>query len=87
MAIIEQYRYGLSAPSCGEDEINNMISIDIARFDQEAANRPDHANRLPPGCGELKLNPVVSSAGTVWPSLNACQIWTKVPVEIGNRKL
>jgi hypothetical protein len=65
MAIVKEYRYGLSEPSGGENQVNRMVSIDIARFDQEAACGRDNSNKLPPTCRELKLNPVVSTAGAV----------------------
>ena len=64
-----------------------MVSIDIARLDQEAASRRDKSNRLPPGCRELKLNPVVSMRRIALPGLNAGYIGTQVSVKIGNRKL
>ena len=85
VTIIEEYRYGLSAPSGGEDESNGMVSIDIARFDQEPANRTDTANRLPTSCRKLKLNPVVGRRRVALRGLNAGFIGTKAPVKIGNR--
>jgi len=64
-----------------------MVSIDIACLDQEAANRPDIANRWSPDCRELKLSPVVGTRRTALPGLNADHIGAIVPVKIGNRKL
>jgi len=64
-----------------------MVPIDIACLDPQAARRRDKSNRLPPDYGELELNPVVRIVRTVWPSLNAGQIWTRISVKIGNRKL
>ena len=58
-----------------------MVSIDIAGFDPEATRRREKPNRLPPGYGELKLNPVVNSAETVCPGLNAGQIRMHIPVK------
>lgn len=87
MTIVKKYCYGLIEPSSGENQVNGMVSIDIARLDPQAARRRDKSNRLQPDCGELELNPVVSIAGTVWPSLNAGQIWTHISVKIGNGKL
>ena len=84
MAIIKKYRYGLFEPSCGKDEINSMISVDIPRLDQQAARRRDQLNRLPPGCRELKLNPVVSGGGADSATLDTGEIGMLVAVEIGD---
>jgi hypothetical protein len=37
MAIIEKDRYRLIEPSRGQDQINGLVSIDIARLNQETA--------------------------------------------------
>jgi hypothetical protein len=86
MAIVKKYRYGLPKRS-REDQINSVISVYIARFDQEAASGRDQSYRLPPGGGELKLNPVVGTAGRGYSGFNPGQIWFKVSVKIRNRKL
>jgi hypothetical protein len=62
VAIIKEYGYGLSEPSGGDDQVNCVVSIDIARLDQKATRGPYKSNRLPPRCGELKLNPIISCA-------------------------
>ena len=49
MAIIEKYCYGLSEPSGGKDQVNGVVSIDVAGLDLEAACRPNKLNRLSPG--------------------------------------
>ncbi len=77
----------MSGPGSGEDQVNSAVSIDIAGLDQEAACRRTNLNGLSPDRGELKLNPVIGTAGTVWPGLNSGQIRTTVPVEIGNGKV
>jgi hypothetical protein len=87
MAIIEKYRYGLSKPSGDKDQVNCMISIDIARFDSEAANRPDNSNGLPSSCRKLKLDPVVGTRKVALAGLNAGYIRAKVPVKILNCNL
>lgn len=87
MTIVQEDCYGLIEPGSGEDQVNSMISIDIARLNPQSACRRDKPNRLPPDCGELKLNPVVSRAGAVWPSLNASQIRTHISVKICYCKL
>ena len=59
MSIIEKNRYGLPEQGASQDQINSMISVDIARRDLKAANTCDNLNGLAPGCREVKLNPVV----------------------------
>jgi hypothetical protein len=71
VAVIQKYRHGLSEPSGGKDQVNSVVSIDIARLDQEAACRRVKLNGLLPDSGELELNPVTISAGGAAPSLNA----------------
>jgi hypothetical protein len=86
MAVIEKYRYRLSEPSGDEDQVDRMVAIDIARFDQQAARRGNELNGLSPDGGKLKLNRVISTARAVLYGLNAGEIRTKVPVEIGDCK-
>src|SRR5277367_5364878 len=33
MTIIQKYRYGLSEPGAGKDQINGVISVNVTRFD------------------------------------------------------
>jgi hypothetical protein len=33
VAIVQKYRDGLPEPSRGKDQVNGMISVDVARFD------------------------------------------------------
>jgi len=77
----------MSEPSCREEQINRMVTVDVARFDQEAANRPDNENRLPLDCRKLKLNPVVGTRKVTLCGLNAGYIGVKVSVKIINCKL
>jgi hypothetical protein len=65
MAIIEKDCYGLIEPGGAEDQVNSMVSIDIARLDPQAACGRDKSKGLPPGCGELQLNPIISFARAV----------------------
>jgi hypothetical protein len=53
VAIIQKYRYRLPEPGGGEDQVNRMISIDIARLHAQATRGGAKLNRLLPGCGEL----------------------------------
>jgi hypothetical protein len=87
MAIIKKYRYWLSQPRGGKDQVNGMVSIDIARFNYQPASRCNKLNRLPPGFRKLKLNPVVGTRRVAPPGLNAGYVGVKVSVKIINRKL
>ena len=49
MAIIEKDCYGLIEPGGAEDQVNSMVSIDIARLDPQAACWRDKSKGLPPG--------------------------------------
>ena len=71
MTIIKKYRYGFSAPGGGDDQINCMISIDVAGLDLKPSGRRHNPNKLLPGGGKVKLNPVVSLVGIVAAGLNA----------------
>ena len=62
MTIVEKDCYGLIRPSSREDQVNSMVSVDVARLDPQAACRRDKSNGLLPNFGELKLNPIVSTA-------------------------
>ena len=86
MTIVKKYRYGLSERR-REDQIDSMISVYIARLDQQAAGRRDYSNRLPSNRGQLQLNPVIGTAGRCGSGLNAGQICVQVSVKIRNRKL
>jgi hypothetical protein len=74
-------------PRGGEDQVNSVVSIDIAGLNQQAARRSDKTNRLLADRGELKLDPVISIARTVHPTLDSGQIRADIPVEVGNCKL
>jgi hypothetical protein len=87
MTIIEKYRYGPIEPSLGQDQINGVVSVNVACLDAQTAGRRDHPNRLPPSRGELKLNPVIGGAGTVGLGLDAGQVRAKVAIEVGDGKL
>src|SRR5882724_8196249 len=59
VTIIEKNRNGLPKPPCGEDQIESVITVDIARNNLKTTCRRDDLKRLPPGNAELKLNPIV----------------------------
>src|SRR5271169_4481125 len=71
MTIIQKYRYGLSEPCAGKDQVNGVISIDVTRFDAQAARGRDQLNGLVPCGRELKFNPVGAAAAASGPGLNA----------------
>src|ERR1700724_208266 len=86
VAIIQKYRNGLTEQVISQDEVNCMISVDIARRDLKSANTGNNLKGLLPGCRELKLNPVLSMRGIALASLNTGEIRTEVTVEIRNCK-
>jgi len=86
MAVVQQDSYGLPEPGGREDQVNRVVSVDVACFDSEAAGGRDKLHGLPAGSGELKLNPVSAGAGLVATRLHAGQVEAAVAVEIGNCK-
>ena len=86
VAIIEKNRYGLLEPNASHDQIDSMVSIDIARRNLKAANGRDNLNGLSPSCRQPELNPVVSLGEITLPGLNAGKIRMTVAIEVGNRK-
>ena len=86
MSIVEKYRYRLTEQSSGEDQVDSAISVDITRRDLKTADTGDNLEGLAPACGELQLNPVVSSGEVGSSSLNAGQVRTEVAVKIIYRK-
>jgi hypothetical protein len=86
MTIIEKNRYGLPEQSGSQDQINSMISVDIARRDLKTTNTCNNLNGLVPGCRELQLNPVVTAGEVASPGMNADDVRTEVAVEIRDRK-
>jgi len=86
MAVVKKYGHGLFAPCGGDDQINTVISINVARLDEQAAYRGNKVDRLSSDLRKVYLNRVVGTARPVLSSLNAGEIWTTVAVEIGDRK-
>jgi hypothetical protein len=84
VAIVQKYRDGLPEPGGGEDQVNGMISVDVARFYPQASGRSDELHGLSPCSGELKLNPIGAGAGGVVSTLNAGQVRAMIAIEIGN---
>ena len=87
MTIIEKNCYGLFEPSSGENQVNSVVSIDVAGLDRKAARKSGNLNRLLPDCRKLKVNPVVGQGGVGSPDMYASYIGEKVSVKILNRKL
>jgi len=86
VAVVEKYGYGLFAPCRGDNQIDTVISINVACLDQQAAHRGDKVDRLSSDLRKVYLNRVVRTVGPVLSSLNAGEIWTSIAVEIGDRK-
>jgi hypothetical protein len=70
MTVVEEYRYRLFAPRGGYNQVNRMISVHVAGFNEEPARRANQSKRLPSRCGKLKLNAIMSMAKVIWPCLN-----------------
>ena len=84
VAVVQNYSDGLPEPCGGKNQINGVISIDVTRFDAQATGWRDKLQGLPPGDGELKLNPVRARAGGVVATLNAGQVGALIAVKIGD---
>jgi hypothetical protein len=70
MPVIEEYRYRAFVPGRGNNQIDGMISVHVAGFNEEPARRANQSKRLPSRCGKLKLNAIMSMAKVIWPCLN-----------------
>jgi len=86
MAVIEKNRYRLAKPGGDENQINGMITVDVACFDQQAAVGTHQPDELASGGRELELDPVFRAAVGVRARLNAGHIRTKVAIEISDGK-
>lgn len=86
MAVVKKYGYRLFAPCRGDDQIDAVVSINVARLDPQSAYRSNEVDRLSLDLRKVYLNRVVGTAGPVLSSLNVGEIWTTVAVEIGDRK-
>jgi hypothetical protein len=86
VAVVKKYGHRLFAPCGGDNQVDRVISIDVPRFDQEAAHRRNKLNRLSSDLRKEYLNRVVGIARPVLSSLNSGEIWTTVAVEVGDRK-
>jgi hypothetical protein len=84
MAVVQKNGDRLSEPCGGKNQINGVITIDVARFDPQAARRRDKLNELPSCCRELKLNPVGAAAAAIMPNLNAGQVRALIAIKISN---
>lgn len=63
-----------------------MVSVDVTRFNREAARRCQKMNVLPSDCREVQFNPVAACAGRALSRLDSGQVESMVPVEISDRK-
>src|SRR3984885_8252765 len=84
MAVVQQDRYGLPEPCGGEDQVDGMISVDVACFDAETTRGRDKLHGVPARRGELKLNPVGAGTRYAASRLDAGQVEAAVAVEIGD---
>jgi hypothetical protein len=84
---VQKHSDGLPKRCRRQHEIDRVIPVDIPRLDLQPAHRRHEPYRMPPGGRKLSLNPVVSAVGSARSSLHACEIRTKMPVKIRNRKL
>ncbi|MGA6955970.1 MAG: hypothetical protein WBY73_12725, partial [Candidatus Acidiferrales bacterium] len=82
VAVIKKNRDWLFAPRGGENQVYGVISIYVARFDDEAAYGGKKVKRLPSDVGKFYLNRVVGTGARVLSGLNAGEVWTTVAVEI-----
>jgi hypothetical protein len=82
VAVIKEYRHGLSEPGSSQHQVNGVVSIDIACFNLETSGRRGKSNELPPSCGKLKLNPVIRAPGATRSGLNAGRVWLTVSVKV-----
>ena len=86
MPIIKQHRDGLPEPRGGENQVNGVIAVDVAGFNQQPARRRDKPYELSPGGGALKLDPVVAVALGATARLNRGLVEVMIAVKIGDRK-
>src|ERR1700723_171395 len=84
MAVVQQDRYGLPEPCSGEDQVDGMISVDIARLDAETTRGRDKRHGFPARRGKLKLNPIGAGARYAASCLDAGQVEVAVAVKIGD---
>ncbi|MGB8540597.1 MAG: hypothetical protein WCD49_03070 [Candidatus Acidiferrales bacterium] len=84
MAVIQKNRYGLSEPCGSKNQVNDVISIDVARLDPQAAGRRDKLNGLLPRGGELKVNPIGACVGGAVSVLDDGEVRAKIAVKISN---
>ena len=82
VAVVQKYRYGLSEPCGSKNQVNGVISIDVARLHPQTAGGREKLNGLPPCCRQLKLNPVGAAAAAIMTSLNASEVQAMIAVKI-----
>jgi hypothetical protein len=58
VAIVEENRHRLPEPSCRQDQIESVITVNVAGNDLQAADRGGDLKGLAGGSTELQLNPV-----------------------------
>ena len=85
MAIIQKNGYGLLKPGRGNDQVKNMIAVDVARSDLNAAHRGDDPKRLSFGGAESNIYPVVRAGSVAFAWLDADQVglesWSRSAME------
>jgi hypothetical protein len=82
MAIIQKNRYGLSEPCGGKNQVNGVISVDVARLNLQAAWRRDKLNGLSARGGELQANPVSACIGGAVSVLNAGEVQAMIAIKV-----
>jgi len=85
MAIIQQHSDGLPEPRRGKHQVNGVIAVHIAGFNQQPASRRDKPYELSPGGGALKLDPVGVVALGATASLNRGLIEPLIAIKIRDR--
>jgi len=86
VAIIEKNRHGLLKPRAGQNQIEGMVTVDVARHDLQAAGRGDDQNPLALASRNLQPNPVVCQGNITSPCFNIGQVGTAIAVQVSNCK-
>jgi hypothetical protein len=84
--IVEQNRHLPAEPGGGKHQVNGMIAVNVARFDEQTTPGRDHAQEMRTTCRQANANPIACLRGFGLSRLNGHQIGTIISIEIGNRK-
>src|SRR5580700_2654314 len=83
MAVVQQDRYRLPEPCGGKDQVDGMISVDVACLDAETPRGRDKLHGFPARGRELKLNPIGAGAGCAASGLDTRRVGAAIAVKIG----